>query len=40
MKYFEKKLDERARLCRDCGEPLHDKPFEIAMYMGDNEPEL
>jgi hypothetical protein len=40
MKYFEKKIDERAKLCRDCGEPLHDKPFEISMYEGDNEPEL
>jgi hypothetical protein len=38
MKYFEEKLDERARLCRDCGQPLHDKPFEISMYVGDNEP--
>jgi hypothetical protein len=40
MKYFEKKLDERARICRDCGEPLHDKPFEISVYIGDNEPEF
>ena len=40
MKYFEKKIDERAKLCRDCGELLQERPFEIGEYTGDNEPEL
>lgn len=40
MKYFEKKLDERAKLCRDCGMQLQERPFEIGKYLGDNEPEL
>lgn len=39
MKYFEKRLDDRAKLCRDCGEPLQERPFEIGEYTGDNEPD-
>lgn len=40
MKYFEKKIDERAKLCRDCGELLCEKPFEVGEYTGDNEPDV
>jgi uncharacterized protein (DUF488 family) len=38
LKYYELKLDERSKCCRDCGERLHDKPFEVGEYKGDNEP--
>jgi len=40
MKYFEKKIDDRAKLCRDCGMQLEEKPFEVGEYTGDNEPDL
>ena len=40
MKYFEEKIDERAKLCRDCGELLCEKPFEVGEYTGDNEPSV
>ena len=36
--YFVKQLDDRARLCRDCGSSYSEVPFERGKYDGDNEP--
>lgn len=38
--YYEKEIERRSKLCRDCGMQLEDKPFEVCDYNGDNEPEL
>ena len=38
LSYWEKRIDERARLCRDCGNYLESIPFDITVYQGDNEP--
>lgn len=40
MKHFEWVLDEKSKQCRDCGQLLEEKPFEICEYTGDNEPDL
>jgi hypothetical protein len=40
LKYFEKEIERRSKLCRDCGMQLEDKPFEVTEYDGDNEPEI
>jgi len=40
LKYFEKEIERRSKLCRDCGMQLEEKPFEVCNYEGDNEPEL
>jgi len=39
LKFYEKELERRSKLCRDCGMQLEDKPFEVCSYEGDNEPE-
>jgi len=38
LKYYEQRIDERAKQCRDCGERLEEKPFLTTEYTGDNEP--
>ena len=38
--YYEKEIERRSKLCRDCGMQLEDKPFETCEYQGDNEPEI
>jgi len=40
LQYYEKEIERRSKLCRDCGMQLEDKPFDVFEYCGDNEPEL
>jgi len=40
MKEIEKEIDERSKICRDCGSPYEEEPFERGDYTGDNEPEV
>lgn len=40
LKYYEKEIERRSKMCRDCGIQLEDKPFEVSNYSGDNEPEF
>jgi len=38
LDFWQNRIDERAKLCRDCGNYLDDKPFDVTEYDGDNEP--
>lgn len=38
LRDVEKILDERAKLCRDCGLPLEERPYDVGIYDGKNEP--
>jgi len=40
LKYFEKEIERRSKLCRDCGMQLEENPFEKCEYDGDNEPKV
>jgi len=40
MKQIEKEIDERSKICRDCGSPYEEEPYERGNYPGDNEPIL
>ena len=40
MKEIEKEIDERSKICRDCGSPYEEEPYERGNYPGDNEPIL
>jgi len=40
MKEIEKEIDQRSKICRDCGSPYEEEPYEHGDYPGDNEPNL
>jgi len=40
MKEIEKEINERSKICRDCGSPYEEEPYERGNYPGDNEPSL